>query len=120
MSLTARKTTDRVLFEIEDECGGLPPGKVEALFQAFKHRSHDRSALGVGLSICLKAAQASGGEIYVLDLPGKGCIFTLDLPRKPTLPPALVGDDTKDTTRRSTVVGNDPTSADGKPLSSTL
>jgi signal transduction histidine kinase len=27
VSLTTRATADRVLFEVEDECGGLPPGK---------------------------------------------------------------------------------------------
>jgi len=41
------------------------------------------SGVGLGLSISLKAAKANAGEIHVRDLPGKGCIFTLDLPRKP-------------------------------------
>jgi signal transduction histidine kinase len=83
VSLTTRATTDRVLFEIEDECGGLPPGKAEDLFRPFKQRSADRSGVGLGLSICLKAARANAGELHVRDLPGKGCVFTLDLPRKP-------------------------------------
>ncbi len=83
VSLTTRTTTDRVFFEIEDECGGLPPGKIEDLFRPFEQRSTDRSGVGLGLSICLKAARANGGEIRVRDLPGKGCVFTLDLPRKP-------------------------------------
>lgn len=96
VSLTTRTTADRVLFDVEDECGGLSPGKEEALFHGFK----DRSGLGLGLSICLKAAAASAGEIYVLDLPGKGCIFTLDLPRKPPPPPSLVGDDATERTGR--------------------
>jgi signal transduction histidine kinase len=85
--LTTRTTADRVLFEIEDECGGLPPGKAEELFLPFEQRSADRSGLGLGLSICRKAAKANGGELYVRDLPGKGCVFTLDLPRK--APPPL-------------------------------
>ncbi len=87
VSLTAHATADRVLFEIEDECGGLPPGKIDGLFLSFEQRGADRSGVGLGLSICRKAAKANGGEIRVRDLPGKGCIFTLDLPRKP--PPAL-------------------------------
>ena len=85
--LTARATAGRVLFDIEDECGGLPPGKTETLFLPFEQRSADRSGVGLGLSICLKAAKANGGELGVSNLPGKGCIFTLDLPRKP--PPHL-------------------------------
>jgi signal transduction histidine kinase len=85
--LTTRVTTDRVLFEIEDECGGLPPGKVEELFEPFEQRGTDRSGLGLGLAISVKAAKANGGEIHARDLPGKGCIFTLDLPR--AAPPPL-------------------------------
>jgi signal transduction histidine kinase len=73
---------NRVLFEVEDECGGLPPGKSEDLFRPFEQRGVDRSGVGLGLSICLKAAKANGGELHVHDVPGKGCIFTLDLPRK--------------------------------------
>jgi hypothetical protein len=89
--LTTRTTADRVLFEIEDECGGLPPGKIDDLFIPFKQRGADRSGVGLGLSICLKAAKANGGEIHVRDLPGKGCVFTLDLPRRPPPPLSIVG-----------------------------
>jgi signal transduction histidine kinase len=90
VALTTRVTEDRVLFEIEDECGGLPPGKIETLFMPFSQRGEDRTGLGLGLSICLKAAQASGGEMNVRDLPGKGCVFTLNLPRKPPPPLSIV------------------------------
>jgi signal transduction histidine kinase len=81
ISLNTIVTSDRVLFEVEDECGGLPTGKVEELFVPFAQRGRDRSGLGLGLSICQKAAKASGGEINVRDLPGKGCVFVLSLPR---------------------------------------
>jgi hypothetical protein len=81
--LTVRATADRVLFEVEDECGGLPPGKAEDLFQPFEQRASDRSGLGLGLSICRRAAKASDGDLRVRDMPGTGCVFTLDLPRKP-------------------------------------
>jgi signal transduction histidine kinase len=87
VSLTIKATADRVLFEIQDECGGLPPGKIEDLFRPFAQRGRDRTGVGLGLSICLKAAKANGGEIHIRDLPGKGCVFTLDLPRRP--PPPL-------------------------------
>ncbi|HYO97794.1 MAG TPA: HAMP domain-containing sensor histidine kinase [Polyangiaceae bacterium] len=90
VSLTTRATADRVYFDIEDECGGLPPGKAEDLFRPFEQRGSDRRGLGLGLAICLRAAKANGGELHVRDLPGKGCVFTLDLPRKPPPPLALV------------------------------
>jgi len=80
--LTTRVTSDRVVIEIEDECGGLPPGQAEELFRPFTQRSTDRSGLRLGLSISRKAVQLNGGELGVRNLPGKGCVFTVDLPRK--------------------------------------
>jgi signal transduction histidine kinase len=75
----------RVLIEVEDECGGLPPGKAEELFRPFEQRSADRSGLGLGLAIARESVETNGGEIRARSLPGRGCIFTIDLPvsRKP-------------------------------------
>jgi signal transduction histidine kinase len=83
ISLRTTATAERVVFEVEDECGGLPPGKIEELFQPFEQRGGDRSGIGLGLSISRKAAATNGGKISVRDLPDKGCIFALDLPRRP-------------------------------------
>ncbi len=81
VTLRTQVTDERVMFEVEDECGGLPPGAIEDLFRPFEQRGADRSGVGLGLSICRKAAKSSGGELRARDLPGKGCVFTLDLPR---------------------------------------
>ena len=48
-----RAESDWVVMEVEDECGGLPPG----------------------------AAEAHGGTVHVRDKPGQGCVFTIRLPR---------------------------------------
>ena len=85
--LRSQVTPDRVLIEIEDECGGLPPGQAEELFRPFTQRSTDRSGLGLGLSISRKAIHLNGGDLRVRNLPGHGCVFTVDLPRKGS-PPA--------------------------------
>jgi signal transduction histidine kinase len=81
VSLVVRATESRVFFEIEDECGGLPEGKAETLFRPYAQRGSDRSGVGLGLAICMKAAKANDGDLRVRDLPGKGCVFTMDLPR---------------------------------------
>lgn len=81
VSLTTHVTAERVRFAVEDECGGLPPGAAEDLFRPFEQRGADRSGIGLGLAICVKAAKANAGRLDVQDLPGKGCVFTLDLPR---------------------------------------
>ena len=73
-------TPGRVLIEVEDQCGGLPPGQAEYLFRPFAQRSTDRSGLGLGLAIARESVEVNGGEIRVRDLPGRGCIFTIDLP----------------------------------------
>jgi signal transduction histidine kinase len=75
VSLTTSSTRDRVLIEVEDQCGGLPEGKVE-----------DRTELGLGLSVSRKSVEADGGQLRVRDLPGMGCVFTIDLPRAAPLP----------------------------------
>ena len=71
----------RVLIEVEDECGGLPAGQAKDLFRPFEQRSANRSGMGLGLSIALESVQANGGEIRARNLPGRGCIFTIDVPR---------------------------------------
>jgi signal transduction histidine kinase len=84
--LRSTASDDRALIEVEDECGGLPPGRSEDLLGPFEQRDADRTGLGLGLSICRKGIEAMNGELGVRDLPGKGCIFSIDLPRLPSLP----------------------------------
>ena len=76
-TLTAR---DRVLIEVEDECGGLPLGQAEDLFRPFEQRGSDRTGLGLGLTIALESVETNGGALRVRSLPGQGCVFTVDLP----------------------------------------
>lgn len=80
VSLRTSAADGRVRISVEDECGGLPPGKVDQLFGAFRQRGADRTGLGLGLFISRKGIEASGGTIDLRDLPGHGCVFTIDLP----------------------------------------
>jgi len=78
--LRARAEHGRLLIETEDECGGIPESKGD-LFHVFgNRRGSDRSGLGLGLSIARKAVRAHGGEIRVRNMPGKGCVFTIEVP----------------------------------------
>jgi len=81
VSLRTSATAGRVSFAVEDECGGLPGGKAEDLFRPYAQRSPNRQGVGLGLSIARRGIEANGGTLRVQDLPGKGCIFTIDLPR---------------------------------------
>jgi hypothetical protein len=81
VALNTYAVADRVLIGVEDECGGLPEGKAEELFRPFERRSAERTGLGLGLSISRRGVEANGGKLYVRNLPGTGCVFTIDLPR---------------------------------------
>jgi signal transduction histidine kinase len=78
--LRTRPQDDRVAIEIEDECGGLPPGVTEALFRPFEQRGADHGGLGLGLAISRQAVEADGGKISVRNIPGKGCVFVVEMP----------------------------------------
>ena len=81
--LFAHATADRVLIDIEDECGGLVFGQSDGLFRPAEQHGTRPTGLGLGLRISQRGVQANGGEIRVSNVPGKGCIFTVDLPRHP-------------------------------------
>jgi len=85
VTLNAYATGDRILIDVKDNCGGLPPGDAEKMFEPFMQRNEDKSGVGLGLLIAKRAVEANGGVLSVRDMPGIGCVFTIDLLRH-TLP----------------------------------
>jgi signal transduction histidine kinase len=83
VTLRVDASAERVRLEVQDECGGLPSGDVEALFRPYEQRSTDRTGLGLGLAFSRWGVEANNGRIYARSLPGVGCVFTVDLPRLP-------------------------------------
>ena len=81
VTLRVGASAKRVLIEIQDECGGLQGADATELFRPFEQRSADRTGLGLGLAFSRWAVEANHGRIYARNLPDKGCIFTIDLPR---------------------------------------
>ena len=81
VSLNAYTVGERILLDVKDQCGGLPPGNTEKMFTPFTQHSDDRTGMGLGLSIARKSVEADGGTLRATDVPGTGCIFTIDLPR---------------------------------------
>lgn len=81
-TVTLRVTTssERVLIEVQDECGGLPRGNADDLFKPFEQRGADRTGLGLGLAFSRWGVEANNGRIYARNLPNRGCVFTIDLP----------------------------------------
>jgi signal transduction histidine kinase len=88
LTVRAKRTPDHVSIEVEDACGGLPPGRADDLFKPLVQGEQrgqrgqggsDETGFGLGLAIAQQAARAHDGTLNVRDLPGKGCIFTLEL-----------------------------------------
>jgi len=85
VTVNAYAVADRILIDVEDHCGGLPPGSANKMFLPFSQSGVDKSGLGLGLAISRRSIEANSGTLRVRDVPGTGCVFTIDLPRH-TLP----------------------------------
>ena len=81
VTLQVNASPERVLIEVHDECGGLPGGNADGLFRPGEQRGADRTGLGLGLAYSRWAVEANHGRIYARNVPDKGCVFTIDLPR---------------------------------------
>jgi len=72
---------NNIVIEVEDECGGLSE-RASDIFKPFEQQHENRKGLGLGLTIAQKAINLNNGTIEVRNLPGKGCVFTITLPKK--------------------------------------
>jgi signal transduction histidine kinase len=80
--LVVGASADRVLIEVEDECGGLPGHDAgHEIVPSLDQRGADRTGLGIGLAFSRWGAEVNGGRLYARNRPGTGCTFVLDLPR---------------------------------------
>jgi signal transduction histidine kinase len=84
VQLRCSAAEEGIVIEVEDECGGLAEGSVTALFRPFvrgKMGGGGDGGLGLGLAITRQAVEAHGGRIRVRNIPGKGCVFVVQIPR---------------------------------------
>jgi two-component system sensor histidine kinase HydH len=69
-----------VVFRVEDDGLGLPPGLGDRVFEPFV--STKETGLGLGLSICRRIVESHGGTVRAADRPGGGAVFTVRLPAR--------------------------------------
>jgi signal transduction histidine kinase len=73
-----------VQIEVEDSGGGIPPDKLEQIFQPFVQlgpwSSEARQGIGLGLSISRALARGMGGDLTAASAPERGALLTLTLP----------------------------------------
>ena len=72
---------ENVVVEVEDECGGLSAEAESGLFKKFEQNHENRKGMGIGLTIAQEAVVLNHGKIECQNLPGKGCVFKVTLPK---------------------------------------
>ncbi len=77
-------TAPLVLISVADTGVGIPPGKLDAIFEAFvrveEGRTRTTEGTGLGLAISRDLARAMGGDLTVKSKTGEGSMFTFPLP----------------------------------------
>ncbi len=70
-----------LLIEVRDSGTGIPPEKLESIFQPFI--TGNPGGLGMGLSICRSIIERHGGKIWAANNPDAGATFSITLPTAP-------------------------------------
>ncbi len=82
--LTARRLGGILELSVTDTGIGIPPDKLDALFDCFSQldvsTTREYGGTGLGLAICRRLADMMGGRIRVRREPGRGSTFTFELP----------------------------------------
>jgi len=82
-----------VWLSVEDQGRGIDPSEQDKVFQRFwrgdPRESREQGRSGLGLTIVRQTAEAHGGEVKLVSVPGQGSAFALWLPALPA--PSPVG-----------------------------
>ena len=83
--LSATEQSESVLLCIKDGGPGIPPDKLELVFERFQQvdsrESRRLGGTGLGLAICKQIVQQHGGTIWAESELGEGSIFCFTLPK---------------------------------------
>ena len=94
ITLSSKPAGKCVEISVQDTGAGIPPEKLERIFdpfvQAERRLNQPVQGVGLGLAISRDLAHGMGGELTVESTVGRGSTFTLSLPRAPRLDPADV------------------------------
>jgi signal transduction histidine kinase len=80
VSVSTKKTSDKVFISIKDNGNGIPQKIVDKVFQPFFTTKPTGQGTGLGLSLSYDIVKAHGGEIKVNTKENEGTEFTIMLP----------------------------------------
>ena len=74
-----------MLFSVEDDGPGLPPGDPDRLFAKFQRGAAESAigGVGLGLAICRAIVELHGGRIWAERLAAGGTAFRFTVPLEP-------------------------------------
>jgi signal transduction histidine kinase len=86
--VTAQPVNGSVQIAVADTGAGIPAEHLPRLFERFYRadpaRSRDDGGTGIGLAIARSVVEAHGGTIRAESEPGRGSVFTFDVPASTT------------------------------------
>jgi signal transduction histidine kinase len=84
--LSCDADAERVRIHVRDNGRGIPPDKLDAVFDPFmqvgRRLNKPEDGVGLGLAISRDLARGMGGDLTAASAPGEGSMFTLVLPRE--------------------------------------
>jgi two-component system NtrC family sensor kinase len=89
LTVRLERVNDRLCLEIEDTGSGIPPELVAQIFDPWVTTKAQGKGSGLGLSIARQVVGGHGGTIRVDNRPGKGAVFTIDLPAAQDIHPRV-------------------------------
>lgn len=91
--LGARRRGDRLRLEVWDTGRGIPADRLDAIFLEFNQldvgRASDRKGVGLGLAIVERIAEILGYPVAVRSWPGRGSMFSIEVPISEDMPLAI-------------------------------
>jgi two-component system sensor histidine kinase HydH len=77
--LSASRSNSRLLIQVRDNGRGIEPARLDRIFEPFY--TEKERGVGLGLTLCHRIAELHGGSLTAKSPgPGRGAVFTLDLP----------------------------------------